>query len=227
MTDSLTLIHFPPGGKHTAQTVLDSCSLLSNFLILPTHLTPHILRPLTAWMNYTSETLSDSFALCYCCVRTRKKENKSRREFKMENSGLHTCSRAFCSLCGLVAARAPPIGRQQHPAFHVGASLPHMARVSMATEKSFCAGHGNVFRSERNTSQNKNQAAERFKLLPSLSQKVQITRLASANSGDADLECEQLKQTSMVHRDLRLLICQQALFLSEKVCLSELISVLA
>lgn len=94
-------------------------------------------------------------------------------------------------------------------------------------KKVFSAGHGNVFRSERDTSRNKNQAAERFKLLPSLSQKVPITRLASANSGDADLERERLKQTSTVHRDLRLLIFQQALFLSEKVCLSELISVLA
>lgn len=132
VTDSLTLIHFPPGGKHAAQTVLDSCYLLSNFLILPTHLTPHILHPLTARINYTSETLSGSSALSSIAVLELGKKKKSRRGFKMEN-----CSRAFCSLCGLVAARAPPVGRQQHPAFQVGASLPHTPRVSMATEKSF------------------------------------------------------------------------------------------
>lgn len=51
VTDSLTLIHFPPGGKHTAQTVLHSCSLPSDFLILFTHLAPHIVRPLTARIN--------------------------------------------------------------------------------------------------------------------------------------------------------------------------------
>lgn len=107
VTDSLTLIHFPPGGKDAAQTVLDSCYLLSNFLILPTHLTPHILRPLTAWINYTSETLSGSSALSSIAVLERGKKKKADVDSKWRIRGC-TLVRVPSAVCVGLWQLEPP-----------------------------------------------------------------------------------------------------------------------
>lgn len=110
VTDSLTLIHFPPGGKHAAQTVLDSlipAIFLSNFLILPTHLTPHILRPLTARINYTSETLSGSSARSSIAVLELGKKKKADVDSKWRIRGC-TLVRVPSAVCVGLWQHEPP-----------------------------------------------------------------------------------------------------------------------
>lgn len=156
-----------------------------------TQITPHVLRPPTStdklYIRDPPLLLLFSQHPSALAFSTTKKIKKGLLALKWtyrkrwKSLGWYESERG---LCGLAGARAA-VGRQQHPAFSkVGASLPHTRRCH-GDKKFFSAGHGNVCRSERDTSRktkNKKktqQAAEQWSSCPSLGEedcrKVQIT----------------------------------------------------
>ena len=110
-----------------------------------------------ARINYTSETpfscsLNIHPPLPFAQQKKKKKNGllalKWTYRKRRKSLGWYESERR---LCGLAGARAA-VGRQQHPAFlKVGASLPHTQRCH-GDKKFFSAGHGNVCRSEWDTS---------------------------------------------------------------------------
>lgn len=144
----------------------------------------------------------------------------------MENSILHNHSHAFCSLCGHVVARAPHrktttsclSSRRIAPAHH------HV--LPWQQKKSFSAGHGSVFRSERDTSKQK-PGSRAIKTPPivepeSSNNKAHFGELRRRRSRVVTVETNVNSSQGFVAFNL-----PTSTFFVKKVFLSKLISVLA